>query len=1083
MKPLNAKFKPFNSYRHNAPKDLMAVMDFSRALEDLAHPVVQPWSVLPLDDEQTPPTPEAVKAAAQIVIGQAGAPMRAWVCAHLRVPPLAELVSDAQWGGWRLQLDSDGLGDVWANGRKVHERLFLHGMVDLVPASAKEQPWVCYSLDTTIQTVKLEMARASLSGLAEINELVRDVARSLRTAASLLTTDNPRVNRFISGQVQCNRSPLSTEEREMLIHQLLQATARVDVSAFMKSKLDPFLDSLKCCREGLAPLAVFAKRFHLFLLGVAHMDLAWKWTWGESIEVMRGTLENQFKFMKQHPDFHFLESSPPVWHEMAKRDPKLYRDLLKYGKNGQFEPAGGMWCEPDGQMLGAESWVRQCLFGQRTARELCGQQCRSGHNTDAFGFTWALPKIYKHAEMESFLTQKLRYNEFTLFEEVLFWWESDDGSRILGIHTYPDHYQEIDPDEMAQAVRIFHLTSGVWSAALLFGIGNHGGGPLPDMFDRIRECQKQTVYPTTHMAGMHEYLDHLKRYEPENLAKLPVIKDELFLECHHKTYTVQVRTKLADRETERRLLEAEALAVMAGVNNTAALREAWKVELFNQFHDILPGSSFPMVYQEASEDYARAKAVIDGVSRATQVDLAGKGAGLFVANTLPWRRPAIVELPARETGMVRDDAGNTFPVQKRSEDGATAIAVVPEMPALGLRKVTVTADRVRTPKDFTFGKTWVQNRFFRVAFDPKKGYATSLKLADGKELAGGGIGRLDLLEDDPEGFYQTWNMNLTGKEDIAKCDSFEMIESGPVFVRFRAKLSYVEWKKKKEFMVPIMWNTPGVDYPTSFFDVDYTIYRDLPYIECVMKANWWEDDTDLKVSAYTSFKQTRAFYSIPFGQIERPTKRETPKEKGMYEVPALNWADLTDGKHGVAILNKGLHGHDALGNRLRLTLLTSPCGGEKVHVPDPLADRGRHTIAYAFYPHLGGPEESNVARVAQEYETGVVTFSGGKPKIPIGKDMLSVNADDVLVTAVKPAEDGKGIIVRLYEAKGRSVPLTLEGPLARGKRKAVNFLEHDAGVLPEKLGPHEVVTIRLEDGMPCASRGRGRTRRVVKGRT
>lgn len=1061
MKPLNARFMPFKSYCQNAPKDLATIMDFSRALEDLAHPVVQPWSVLPLDNEEKPPSPDEAKNAPQIAIGQPGAPMRAWVCAHLRVPPIAELVPGSQWGDWRLQLDSDGLGDVWANGQKRHERLFLHGVVELGPTNVGNAPWVCYSLDTTIQTVKLEMARASLSGLSEINELVRDVARSLRTAASLLTTDNPRINRFMSGQVQLNRSPLSDEERNTLIGQLLQAASRVDVSAFLDGRRDAFLGSLKECRDSLAPLAAFAKRFHLFLLGVAHMDLAWKWTWGESVEVMRGTLENQFRFMKQHPDFHFLESSPPVWHEMAKRDPKLYKDLLKYGKRGQFEPAGGMWCEPDGQMLGAESWVRQCLFGQRSARELCGQQSRSGHNTDAFGFTWALPKIYKHAEIESFLTQKLRYNEFTLFEDVLFWWESDDGSRILGVHTYPDHYQEIDPDEMAQAVRIFHLTSGVWSAALLFGIGNHGGGPLPDMFDRIRECQKQTVYPTTHMAGMHEYLDHLKQYEPDNLARLPVIKDELFLECHHKTYTVQSRIKVADRTTERKLLESEALAVMAGVNHNDRLRDAWKVELFNQFHDILPGSSFPMVYQEAFEDYARANAVIGEASRLAGAKLTGKGSGSFIANTLPWRRQAVIEIPASKDGMGRDDAGNTFPVQVVREAGDKAIAVLPEMPAMGLRKVSVTPGRVRAPRDFSFGKTWAQNRFFRIKFDPAKGYATSLKLADGKELAGAGIGRLDLLEDDPEGFYQTWNMNLTGKEDIAKCDSFEMVESGPVFVRFRAKLSYVEWKKKKEFMVPIMWNTPGVDYPTSFFDVDYTIYRDLPYIECVMRANWWEDDTDLKVAAYTSLQKTRAFYSIPFGQIERPTKRETPKEKGMYEVPALNWADLTDGRHGVAIFNKGLHGHDALDNRLRLTLLTSPYGGEKVHVPDPLADRGRHTIEYAFYPHAGGPEEGNVARVAQEYETSVVSLGGGKPGLAVGKDLLSVDANELLVTAVKPAEDGKGIIVRLYETKGRSVPLSLAGPLARRKGRAVNFLENDVGPIPEKVGPHEVVSLRL----------------------
>ncbi len=1067
MKPWNATFRPLTHYRTRPPTDLDDVMDFARALEDTAHAVTQPWALMPLENETRPPTERETRGAKTVRIGENGPWMRAWCCARLRVPPIAALVDPARWGRWQVQIDTDGLGDIYADGALAHPRLFLHGTALLTPARGpKSAPWVCYSMDTTIQTVKFEMARSSLSGLAEINDLVRDVARSLRTAANLLLTRNPRVNRFLKGEVSLNRSPLTAEERARLTAQLVAAARAVDAAAFLRGDLRAFLDSLRRCREALQPLAEFAKGFHLFLLGVSHMDLAWKWRWGESIEVMRGTLANQFRFMAEHPDFHFLESSPPVWRAMKQRDPKLYRDLLKFARRGQLEPAGGMWCEPDGQMLGAESWVRQTIFGQRAAREICGQQSRAGHNTDAFGFSWALPKIYAGAEMEAFLTQKLRYNEFTLFEEVLFWWEADDGTRILGVHTYPDHYQEIDPDEMAEAVRIFHLTSGVRSAALLFGIGNHGGGPLPDMFDRVRECQKLTVYPTTRMAGMHEYLDHVKRHEPEALARLPVIRDELFLECHHKTYTVQARTKADDRRTERELCHTEALGVMAGLNLNDDLRPAWEIELFNQFHDILPGTSFPMVYQDVNDDYARAYWTIQSARGQALRRLVAPGNALYVANTLPWRRKAAVTLHdagAPKSGLARDDAGNAFPFQ-RTGDGDQIVAVLPETPAFGLRRIALGRTSVRKPADFAFGPAWARNRFFRVEFDPKKGYAVSLKLPDGFELAGEGIGRLDLLEDDPEGFYQTWNMNLTGREDIARCESFALVESGPVRARFRARLSYVRWEKKKDFMVPIMWNTPGVDYPTSFFTVDYIIYRDLPWIECVMEADWWEDDTDLKVAAWTSLRNTRAFYSIPFGQIERPTRRETPREKGMYEVPALNWADLTDGRRGVALFNTGRHGHDALAGRLRLTLLTSPYGGEKVHVPDPLADRGRHTIQYAFYPHAGGPEEGNVARMATEYEYAALTVSGGKTRVPIGKDLLSVDPDRLLVTAVKAAEDGRGIIVRAYEPKGVEVPLEIEGSLARGRRTSVNLLERDLGPVPERVKPHQVVSVRVEHG-------------------
>jgi len=1058
MKPANAKFRSFVSYGDGAPKDLSGVLDFARALEDVAHAVVQPWAVMPLANETRPPQPEEAEGAPRIAIGERAQVMRAWIGAHLPLPALARLYDPQAWGSWLVQFDSDGLGDVYADGRLVQARLFLHGVVDAGPAQRDQRPWVCYSLDTTIQNVALEMARCSLSGLGEANRLVRDVARSLRTAASLLLTDNPRVNRFLSGTVSVNRSSLAAGEREELIRALLAACAAVDVRAFVEEKRAPFLASLEEARARLAPLAAFAKCFTIFLLGVSHMDLAWKWRWPETVACMQGTLENQVAFMGKHRDFTFLESSPPVWIAMAQKDPALYEAIRTYGRKGQFEAAGGMWCEPDGQMLGAESWVRQLLHGQRAASEIVGHRSRAGHNTDAFGFTWALPKIYAQAGIEPFLTQKMRYNEFTIFEEVLFWWESDDNTRILGVHTYPDHYQEIDPDELAEAMRIFHLTSGVFSAAILFGIGNHGGGPLPDMFDRILELRELTVYPRVKLGGMHDYLDHVKQHEAEALARLPVIRDELFLECHHKTYTVQARVKAANRQAERELYHAEALAVMCGWPACDALRRAWEIALFNQFHDILPGTSFPMVYQDVFEDYAEAGVRTRRVQNEALQRLLGDGHDLYVLNTLAWKRPALLgiavqDLPESDRAAAETASGTW----QKTAEGDSFVAVLPEMPAFGIRSFRDL--RAVRPGRLEHGSTWAANRFFRVEFDAARGLITSLKLPDGTELAGDGIGRLDLLEDKPEGFYQTWNMHLTGREDPARCDGFELLEHGPVRVRFRARLSFGRWEKKKDFMVPIMWNTPGVDYPTSFFTVDYAIYADLPWIACTLHADWWEDHTDLKVAADTRLAGARAFYAIPFGQIERPTRRETPWEKARYEVPALSWADITDGEHGLAILNTSRHGHDALGGRLRLTLLTSPYGGEKVHVPDPLADRGRHEIRYAFYPHAGGPDAGEVARQAMEYEYQCLMAQGGMPAVPLNRDLLAVDPRQVLVTAVKPAESGEGFVVRGYEPAGQTASLVVGGALSTRPVQAVNFLEEPTGEAPEHLEPHQVFSL------------------------
>jgi alpha-mannosidase len=466
------------------------------------------------------------------------------------------------------------------------------------------------------------------------------------------------------------------------------------------------------------------------------------------------------------------------------------------------------------------------------------------------------------------------------------------------------------------------------------------------------------------------------------------------------------------------------------------------------------------------QDYARAAGLVDRARNACSaqaIDAEGNGRSLF--NPLPWRRAAAVTLADDELAngccLLRDRAGRLIPVQPTGEqEGGEVVFVAPDLPAVGFSWLEPASGPPEPAADLRHGDDWAENRFFRVEFDPRRGVIRSLKLRDGRELCGDAIGRLDMLDDTPQGYYQTWNMDLTGREDRPACDGFGVAETGPVRVRFRARLSFGRWEKKKDFMVPIMWNTPGVDYPTSFFVHDFCVYADLPWIECRLQAVWWEDDTDLKVAADTALVGTRAFYSIPFGVIERPAWRCSPREKGMYEVPALNWADITDGRHGVTILNTGRHGHDALGGRLRLTLLASPSGGEKVHVPDPLADRGEHNIRYAFFPHAGPTAQARMARVAMDYEYAPLVFTGSPRRPDLFEDGLRIEDDRIGFSALKPSEDGQGAILRVFEAVGEAAPLSLSGCMARPTR-AVNFLEDDLGEAPANLKPHEVISLRL----------------------
>ena len=621
-------------------------------------------------------------------------------------------------------------------------------------------------------------------------------------------------------------------------------------------------------------------------------------------------------------------------------------------------------------------------------------------NIDAFGFNAGLPKILVNAGLKYFVTQKMRYNEYNLFPYVHFWWEGDDGSRILSLHEYPGHSNHIEYDELAKTVRVHHLTDGFYHIPILWGYGNHGGGPQPVMMDRIDILKKQTVFPNIKFCGMTEFYKILT--STEDLSTLPTVKGELYLETHQKTYTVQSRTKQLNRECERALLNAESLQAASGEYRD--LTKAWEKELFAQFHDILAGTSMLKVYLDLYEDFDKAFEIIAAANKDCAVKALGVGDAVYVFNPLSVTTdiPLVIDKePAEACGYLVDGNGNKHPYQ-RTADNKTAVYFKGLKP-YSFNKLTYAEGAPKSGLSVTGAQ--VDNGALKVTFDPEKGVITSL-LFDGKEFSGGSIGGFKVLEDTRSRDYDSWNFGLTGKEWDMKCFDFEVIEAGPVRAVVRAKYSFGIWTEKKPYFGTYLWHTPAVDYPTSFLTQDFIFYANDPMIRCSLFADWWEDGKDLKLSAETAVKNPRAFYKVPFGRLERPVKRDTSYEKARFEVPAITYADLegTDG-YSFALLNRSKHGYDALDSRVRLTLLTSPTGADVAKVPDPTADRGKHTFEYAFLPHKG---DLDLDRVAMCYERGAMILTGSDaPAVPLGETLLEPSDDHKTVTSVRLLADGK----------------------------------------------------------------------------
>ena len=999
MKSENAHFKPLVYYFENECKTLDDVLDFARSLEDAAFPVLTAFHGWDGSEEQPLPSIQKMKEfflfdptrkdPQNIKTG--------WMMAELSLPYIAKYFDKKEYGNYGFTYYTELDLDIYADDHPVEIYSYMGGNFDLGCAPDGKEHCVFLRIDSPNKNPVGDLvSRYYLKGLKETNDKVANLTRSLRAGCHLLSTSNRRENLYVQGEVPINKGKLTAEERTSLSKCVVDAANYV-VAALRK---DTWLKEIDAALDKLKPIADYAKRFTIYFIGHSHIDLAWKWRYPETIECMKGTFETQLQLMEREPTYVYCETSAVLWRDMKAQYPEFWKKIKAAADRGQFEPQGGMWCETDGHCVGEESWFRQLENGRRASLETLGKTATCGVNIDAFGFNAGLPKIMVNAGLKYFVTQKLRYNEYNLFPYIHFWWEGDDGSKILTLHEYPGHSNHIEFDELAKTVRVHHLTDGFYHIPLLWGYGNHGGGPQPVMMDRIDELKKQTVFPNIKFCGMTEFYNVLT--STEDLSTLPTLKGELYLETHQKTYTVQAKTKFLNRECERALLNSESLQAATGIYRD--LTPAWEKELFGQFHDILAGTSMLKVYLDLYEEYDKAFALIDKANEEIKTAAFGKGKQTYLFNpvSVAANTPVVLDVePNAESGFAVDEGGNKHPYQKTS-DGKTAVYLSKVAP-YSFHKLTLTEGAPES--GITVKGNVVDNGVIKATFDPEKGVIKSL-IFEGKEMCGGEIGNFKVLEDTRSRDYDSWNFGLTGKDWDFKCFDFEILEQGPVRVVARAKYSFGIWTEKKPYFGTYLWHTPAVDYPTSFLTQDFVIYKGDPMIRCVLNADWWENGKDLKLSAETGVTNPRAFYKVPFGRLERPVKRDTPYEKARFEVPAITYADLV-GEDGYcfALLNRSKHGYDTLDSRVRLTLLTSPTGSDVGKVPDNTADRGKHTIEYAFLPHKA---EEDLESVALSYERGAMLFTGGEnPAVSLGKSLLECSTAESMITCARLLPDGK----------------------------------------------------------------------------
>ncbi len=800
------------------------------------------------------------------------------------------------------------------------------------------------------------------------------------------------------------------ERRRTLLHAALEeALLAVDLQGSRAELAQDLTRARAVLAQRVGALAPDPEAGSVFLTGHSHIDVAWLWPLREKVRKCGRTFSTACRLLERHPDYYFSCSQPQLYAYTKAHYPALYDEIKKWVRTGRWACSGGMWVESDCNVPSGESLVRQVLHGVGFFEREFGVRPRSLWLPDVFGYPGSLPGILVGCGLTNFFTCKLHWQARNEFPVNLFWWEGVDGSRLVAhIPRLRDMYNGTpNPEQLHIAWDNYHQKDVYPEVLMPFGYGDGGGGPTDDMLEFAARAKRYPGVPDTRQGPEERYFDGARKVG----ADLPSWVGELYLETHRGTYTTHAEIKRANRKNELALRDAELLGALANAQGAqvdmTSLQEAWSNLLLLQFHDILPGSSIGQVYREAAADHARIHATALAVRDRALGALAARvntSAQMLLVNSLSWGRRDVAHVHVPSLGLdwrapieVLHDTGQAVPAQVVSggETGVEVVFAPGEVPSLGYRSISVQQAQEEPQTSLQADGLRLESRYYVLQLAEDGSIAQLFDKRAAREVLpeGQAANLLQLFQDGPER-EAAWNVHATLDKRQYAWDpgtSVRVLETGPVRLVVRI----------------------ARHYRGSTLVQDLVLYDQSPRIDFVTQANWQARQVLLKVAFPVEVRATEATYEIQFGAITRPTHRNTSWEQEKFEVCGHRWVDLSEAGYGVSLLNDCKYGHDVSGNVLRLTLLR---GTER---PDPDADRGEHRFTYALLPHEGDWRYAETVRRAAELNVPLlcVPASGCAGDLPAAHSFLSVEGPAILET-VKPAEDGDGLILRLYEPNG-----------------------------------------------------------------
>lgn len=745
------------------------------------------------------------------------------------------------------------------------------------------------------------------------------------------------------------------------------------------------------------------------LIGHAHLDTAWLWTSEEAKRKCARTFSNALKLMEWYPDYIFLQSSVLHTHWIEEHYPDIFEEMKMRITQGRYEPNGGVWVECDCNMTGAESLVRQFLWGQRYTMKNFDYQSDCFWLPDTFGYSPAVPQIMKGFGISYFLTTKMAWNESNRFPYDTFIWQGMDGTEVL-VHL---NRMDVWPDVNAIHHHYKTLTDKHVSDCKLiaYGYGDGGGGPQYQMVEMANRVKNIHGCPESRHLTVSEFMKSVDRRS----ERLPLWVGELYLELHRGTLTSIHDMKRSNRQAEITLRDYEVINVMASVNgmtksDKGQLTGWWYSLLKNQFHDILPGTCIPQVYDEviAENDgvISEAKSESKKILKAMRID----DNGLTLVNTLSWRRDSYISLKGETylEGLICQPLINL--------QGEQVNVYYIELPPMGTETYELSDVMTREPSSFTYDNGVLITPLAKIRFGVDGSIVSFVESEKNRQLCRDsetGLNTFYMAEDVPL-CWDNWDID---PDVTLKLNKEMRLVSSKVVAN-----GYHQFRIENEYHIG----------RCSTLRQQMIFFRDRLQIEFETEVVWHEKHSLLKVGFDVNILTDTICSEMQFGHVERSTHSNTSWDAAKTEFCNHKWSDLSEARYGVALLNDCKYGVSCERSNMMLTLIKSG-----TH-PDPRGDQGTHCFRYALVPHEASMNAVNVIQPAYEFNTEVISVSG-EISMP---SLVTVSEDNIIIESIKPPEEGQGYVIRLYESeKGFSQGVVLTFGYRPHKVTETNMLE------------------------------------------